>query len=115
MACAVPLYLSIRDQISLIRTQQSTEGAPASDLKQIQSIRWYTWPSEFVRVLWRSFARDFKEGSAAPRFVGAAYILLGSIGKEKSVDAATNEIPITLLLRNCMAVFCLSRPAENDP
>lgn len=32
---------------------------------QIQSIRWYTWPSEFVRVLWRSFARDFKEGSAA--------------------------------------------------
>ena len=40
LACAVPLYLSIRDQISLIRTQQSTEGAPASDLKQIQSIRW---------------------------------------------------------------------------
>ncbi|WP_070888157.1 hypothetical protein [Pseudomonas argentinensis] len=64
-------------------------------LQAIRVIPLASWPLSFLKVLKRSIARDFNEGTSWTPWIGVAITLFFSIGNEVFVDPATNGIPFT--------------------
>jgi hypothetical protein len=62
-------------------------------VRQVLAIPFLSWPLSFLRLVGRSFARDFNEGIPWTPWVGVAITLFFSIGNEMLIDPVTNGIP----------------------